>query len=535
MVLMDSDNRIKAIIKKLAGRVELCKNFEDIIVVENPKMPSVAGVNMKTKELYINLSNDFLTFNELLNNIVGIMAHENGHNDNRLKVPCNYVIFDEHVKELKRHKIRLDDAKFWLNFVYDMEIHHQYNKRCYLKPKMQIALQEFITLTRNRVFEKSKDDLVLSLSYPTTNIQKKVKSIIEDRNITVVEKVIKLIKATQDKKGKGKGKGIKVSKITVIIEGSDNEDDNGKNNDKSKKVKAVRIKHDIEQEHGKNELINKLKSIGFSEEEIMQVLKRENISDEIDKIQYLEDSLKDIVPNLDNERSKQKTREKCKNGGYRINGYKRLSDISDITKNIEDMATIGKYDINDIRIPYKISRMARCNMLILRDTSASINCSPINKMVRDITVTLIKMAKKNRYKIGIVDFHSHVEPIYDKSGNILTDNYNMLLLDSMDFKLGSSTRLTEAIKFVNDEIIGKNKDIPLNVFIITDGEVNYEEGVKFNGNNIVVRGICTLKNDDSEIHPHFRNTVIKDNKGKIYKVYHSTINKLITELVKDAE
>jgi hypothetical protein len=394
-------------------------------------------------------------------------------------------------------------------------------------------------MVRNKVFEKDPKDLILSMEYPTTKEQKKVKKIIENRNLDVIQKISKLAK---DKKlnqpqGQGKGKAPSKTLITEMI-ADDSESDNKSKKEKPEqkketKAKGVRIKREIEKENQKNELVERLSNLGLNIEEINEVLQRKDVSDIVAKIECLENSMKDILPNLELEMSKEKTNERSKDVGHRINGYKRINDFSDLSRNVEDMVTVGEFDMEEVRIPYNIDRKCKGNILIIRDVSGSVSSPPMDKLVRDVTVSLIQIARKKQHKVGVVDFHSKVEPIYDKNKQILTSNYNVLLLDSMKFKMGYSTLLSKAIEFINEEIVKKNPSIPLNVFIITDSMVDYDEdNMKIKGKTNVVGLWVTEKDEEKYLCKTFER-IIKENNGKLFMISEESKDAMLTKLIRN--
>jgi len=531
------DKRVKGLVKQLAQRIDLCRNFKDIVVVNDPKMPSMAGVNAKTGELFINLGNGIMSFEELSKCITGVVVHEAIHLDSRFSSPSDWKTFQQHRKSMKRRKLLNEKGMFWQNLVYDFEIHYQLNKRGQIKPKFQRELRGFLTMTRNKVFEKDPTDLVLSMEYPTTKEQKKVKKIIEDRNLDIIQKISKLAKDRKLNQPQEKGKTPSRTLITEMVENdseNDSKDKKGKSEQKKEtKAKGVRIKKEIEKENQKNELVERLSNLGLSVEEINEVLQRKNVTDIVAKIECLENSMKDILPNLELEISKEKTNEKSKDIGHRINGYKRINDFSDLSRNVEDMVTVGEFDMEEVRIPYNIDRKCKGNILIVRDVSGSVSSPPMDKIVRDVTIAVIQIARKKQHKVGVVDFHSKVEPIYDKNKQILTTNYNILLLDSMKFKMGYSTLLSRAIEFINEEIVKKAPDVPLNVFIITDSMVDYdEEKMKIKGKTNVV-GLWVTKISEEKYLDKTFEKIIKENNGKLFMISEENKEAMLTKLIRN--
>jgi Mg-chelatase subunit ChlD len=531
-MFMDNPNpKHERIIKHLAKNFSIVKNFEDICVTKTD-MPTVAFVNIKDRILYINLNSKIMDFDEIMKCLNGMITHENGHLDKRFKVPSDVKTRLSHLEEIERLKI----PKEYLDFVYDMEIHYQYNIRKNISPRNRIDLQEFLTMTRNKVLNTNPKDLILSMEYPQTKEQSFVKSVIENRNLSVIEKAKRIYKAD-------KSKGKNITELTIIIDQKNDREGRGrvkgkkrgKNEGKIKKAieKSESIGKRIIKENKRKLAIEKLKSMGFSNEEINELLEKHDISDIISKVDYLEDSFKSVIPDLENRLSKQRTKEKIESKGQRINGYKRLNDYSKVTENIEDFITTSKHDIDDMRIPYKVDRKRSGTVVLLRDTSGSMTEETIGKMARDITITLIKLAQKNRHKVAVIDFHSVVQPIEDSKGNVLTTQYNRLMLESMSFKSGYSTRLAHALHYV-DKLIKENnlKDIPINIFIITDSYVDYNEDLSKLKNAKKVNMVGLWLDVDSDIIDDNLESTIKANNGKVYHI-NRIKDKLVTVLHKE--
>jgi len=524
--MRSDDIRVKKLVKKLAKNIDICRIFGDIVVVNDPDMPSIAGVNPKNNTLFINIGNKFFTFGELLSCIEGVIVHEAGHNDFRLGCPHNFETFNLHKKMIKNLG---EKGMVWLNIVYDFEIHYQYNKRGYIKPKYQRKLKQFLTLARNKVFKKSPNDIILSMEYPDTKEQKMVKRVIEDRNLTVIEKVKKLAKSRklnppkQSKTVMSKNGKLKYPSKTPITEMLES-----KNNNKNK-TKALSIINDIENKRKENHIRKKLSRFGLSLAEIDAVLKRYSGKELVKNIKALDNVMTNILPNMEHEASIEKTKKKSKDRGSRINGYKRMTDVTDVTKNVEDFVTVGEYDLNEVRIPYKIDRKCKGNVVIVRDVSGSVSVEPVATIVRDVTVSLIQLAKKKQHKVCVLDFHSEVEPIRDSKNNLLTSEYNLLLFDSMQLKQGYTTRLNKAIEFINENIVKDN--IPLNVFIVSDGFTGKTDCL-IKGNKINLVGIIVSEVDDEKMISGFEKT-IQANKGKIYMIRNNNEKELISKLAKD--
>ena len=536
------DAVINEIVEKLAKRMKICNSFNDIVIIRDKKFPFPAGVNIETKELIINLDNQFMSPDDIINHIEGLAIHEMGHCDLRLGIPANIETSKEHHKALKRKRINKEKAHEWLNVAYDLEIHYQYNHRNFIKPKLQRKLKNFLTYTRNMCFEMNPTDIILSVEYPQTDEQKFVKKIIEDRSLSIVEKVSKLAKNRKLNQQNSPSK----TQITQLI-GGDTPQKQGKKKSGKKKgsqksigkgkqnkqpqpnlSKGIKIKKKIQDKNKENEIISEMKSLGFSMEETDMALKKIDKNDIVDAIYNLKESFNTVLPNFEHEMSRQKTNALSKDIGNRMNGYRRLNDVSDLTKNVEDMVTVGQYDINEVRIPFRVDRKCKANVLVVRDTSGSVCSPPIDKMVRDITVALIQIAKKNRHKVGVIDFHSSVDAFRDKKNNIITTDYNPLLLESMLFKQGYSTRIDLAIDFINKKIVEKHKDIPLNVFIVTDGCFHdVEQTIKAKKVNVV-----GFQVDSSYGYKAFPK-LIEKHKGKMFNVKKENHNELVSKLIKD--
>ncbi|MFQ6118326.1 MAG: hypothetical protein ACE5KE_00400, partial [Methanosarcinales archaeon] len=279
---------------------------------------------------------------------------------------------------------------------------------------------------------------------------------------------------------------------------------------------AVSIKEEIEIKHKKGKIEKKLKSFGFSDYEIKNILQKKTLTDLISKIEHLENTFNDILLDFDKAITKSKTKNHLKSFGNRINGYRKIRDISEITENIEDFILVGDYDINDIYVPIKIQRKSKGLIVLIRDTSGSVSDIPLSKIARDLTISLIKLAKIKGFKIGVLDFHSEVEPILDSKGKFITNEYNLIMLDSMKFKDGYSTILNNAIKYVNEQIKKENlENESINIFVISDSYVD-KVSEKFNFKKLNL--ICIdFDINISETHKNFID-FCKDNNGKMFKI-----------------
>lgn len=523
----------KKIIETIAKKSELILNFDDVMVFSNSKMP-LAFYNVENRTLYINTNSEILSFKKLLSHLEGIITHETGHSDSRLLVPYNLENAKRYLEFCKKKKI----DKSLLNFVCDMEIHYQYNSAKFIKPIQRLKLIKFLTEIRNYCFELDKNDLILSLNYQFTNEQKGVKKIIEDRNIGILEKVEKISKIVK------RGKQKMPTEITGLILGSD---ENGKGKGKGKKDKSIKnaksIRKQVEKRGEEGEIAEKLSNMGFSNAEIKALLDRENKEDLLEKIGHLDKSFNTILPSIEEANTKEKTNERTHSKGYRLNGYHKIRDITEVTENVEDLVTIGKYDFNDIHIPTKIDRKQVGIVIILRDVSGSIGGGNLAKLVRDTTVGIIQLAKRKSHRIGVVDFHSDVEPIRDSNREILTREYNTLMLDSMKFKYGYSTRLSKALDFINNLVKEKNmQGIPINIFIVSDGYVDETGKFDFVSKRVNLIGIWCRKfygdKEDDALPTDIENVdrdfieLFKNNDGKIYQIARNS-GKLLMLLMKD--
>jgi Mg-chelatase subunit ChlD len=441
-----------------------------------------------------------------------------------------------------------------MNLVADMEIHQQYLTQKKIKPIQRLKLMKFLTEMRNIVFEQDKTNIAIAMTYPITDEQKKVKEIIENRNISMNEKA----KRVNDllKKNPQNQKQEIVCMTGLIIPDKKKEDDGkgkkkksdgkgkskGKNDKSPLPQKAKSIKREVNKKGQDAVIKQELTSMGFSDAEITELLEKEDRDELLTKVENLKDSFKNMLPTLEESYSREKTKEKLDSKGHRFNGYHKMRDIREVTDNVEDLVTIGQYDLNEIHVPTNVDRKRVGMLIVLRDVSGSIGQGKLAKKVRDVTVGLIQMAQKNGHRIGVVDFHSDVEPITDAIGKCLTRDYKKLLLDSMLFKFGYSTRLDKAFNYVNKVIESeKLADIPLNLFIITDGEVDYND-IQFKARKVKVTGlVCQdyFNEEKTAKEPtdigHVSNNflrVIERFKGKLYEITADR-EKLFTHLLKD--
>jgi Mg-chelatase subunit ChlD len=539
----------KQLIEVLAKKSELIKNFADVKVFSEADK-GIVCVNMEDRNLYLNMASKDMPFKSLLKHIEAIITHENGHLDERLLVPSNLEMGQIYTEYCKKNEIPHE----LLNLVCDMEIHQQYLTQKKIKPIQRLKLMKFLTEIRNMVFEQDKTNIAIAMTYPITEEQKKVKEIIESRNIDIREKIKRvndllkknpqnqkkeitcitglIIPDRQKKDGEGKGKGKQKNK--------------GKQKGKKEKSplpqKSKSIKNEVTQKGQDATIRQDLASMGFSDAEIEELLQREDRGELLTKVENLKDSLKNMLPTLEESYSREKTKEKLDSRGHRFNGYHKMRDIREVTENVEDLVTVGQYDLNEIHVPTNVDRKRVGMLIVLRDVSGSIGQGKLAKKVRDVTVGLIEMAQKNGHRIGVIDFHSDVEPIKDAHGKVLTREYRKLLLDSMLFKFGYSTRLDKALNYIN-RVVEEEKliDVPLNVFIITDGQVDNVD-IKLISKKVKVTGLLCREyyNDEKDnteptkleyVNSSFT-SVIARFKGKLYEITADR-EKLFTHLLKD--
>jgi len=523
MELNNNKTQEKIIIEKLAKNVDLIKNFKDIFLCESSQ-EWLAYTDVKNKTLYINLNQKTFDFPTLVKILDGLIIHEYGHLDKRLKAPSTTKRFEQILRKIK--KVNKD----LLNILFDFEIHHQYLRNKRIKTSYRRKLKVLISEVRDYALEKFKKDklkhplneIVLSLSYPETDFQKQVKKIVENRNYSIVKKykeIEKLLKKRFKDYGKGKGK-FSFTEHGIGEPTEEDKKEEGKGKKSKVKIRNKRsIKREIEDEHKKQEVKDRLKHIGgFSDEEVNYLIEKHNVDDLIMMCERLEETLKHILPDINMYDSKQKTRERLKSFGFRLNGYRRIRDISEVVNNVEDLVTIGKYDINGINIPLRIKRKTKGTIIILRDVSGSVSDEPLSRWIRDLTVSLIMFARKKGYRIGVCDFSSNVYPIRDRKGKFLTDDYKILMIESMLFKYGWSTLLSKALRFVNEEIKKEGLDkTNVNIIIITDSYVDNCDDVKIETKKKV--NMIGLWCDEYAEKPDDEfMKLIKRYEGKIYKI-----------------
>ena len=234
--------------------------------------------------------------------------------------------------------------------------------------------------------------------------------------------------------------------------------------------KSYSIKWRIEDKANQLKAKEKLMSLGFSAEECELLLSRYSAEECLSRIKNLEESLDLVDSILPRELTKSTLYNRRTPNGYRINGYRKIFDYDEVVENVEDLATNPIPD--DIEVPAKIRKKSHGIIAILRDTSGSVSSPPFDKNLRDITVSLIKIAKKFHYLVGVIDFHSQPELILDSKGNLFTDEYNIVLFDSMNLKHGFATCLNPAFRKLKEHLESENlEEENLNLFLITDGFV----------------------------------------------------------------
>ncbi|MGD9381202.1 MAG: hypothetical protein PVI03_02045 [Candidatus Thorarchaeota archaeon] len=481
---------IGAVIKRLAEDMELVRKFNSINVLHSENKGFLACVNMHDRGLYINASNDFMTASDLVRTIRGLVLHETGHLNDYIAVPSSKEIGIKHMKQLKKAKA---DPGI-LNWVYDLEIHYQANEKGLFNQADQLALREFLSAVRGSMEKVEPNSPLLCMEDgPKNEFQEKVKAIIENRGRGVVWKakeIDKLWKKEGPKHGQGKckncngtgktkgkdgkpekckecdGKGQKGGrKLTVVV--VDNEQME-KLAGKHHKVKDITKK--IEGEAELKELQEKVERAGISAGTIQETVRYfERIGDPIGNMEELAQSLVDMMK-FDSGFLKSTTSEE--KTGSRLNGIRPMRDIHEVTENVEQLVTEGKYDIESIKIPRKIKRKQKGYAFIIRDVSGSISFSDVSKVVRDATMFILSECKKAKHKVCVIDFDTDTYTLTDRDGNEISERHEELLCKSSYLKVGGGTNLGVAIDKLNI-LIEKEKlrDIPINVYVITDSEI----------------------------------------------------------------
>ncbi|RKZ09931.1 hypothetical protein DRQ25_04705 [Candidatus Fermentibacteria bacterium] len=437
----------------------------------------------------------------------GIVVKNCGHLDSRLRVPATAEINKEIIDLCKDEEGNYSHDL--LNIVFDMEIHFQYNIRGRAKVSHRRKLREMLTLLKSKL---PPEDLLLCFEFQETEVQRGAKEIMSDRTIPVVEKY-RRIYALLEEKGQidedGEvGEGLQ--SITDVVGGvGGGERDEGIGNGEgggekpsgeggdsvseasSLDEESTSIKGDIENKAKEKNIMSKLEGLGFSDAEINTLIEEKDVDDLLMIIEHLEKSFSRVLPDLYSREGKEKTREHIRGKGNRMNGFRKMRDIDEITENPEDLITVGQYDLEEIRIPQKVRRKNKSIVFILRDVSGSVSSEPLSRIMRDTTVAIIEIAKKRGCQIAVMDFSTDTHPIKDSRGKILTKEYGTILAKSMLFKTGTSTILSKALKRT-DQIIEeeKQKENNINIFIITDSYIDNCNKTEMTAKKINMVGLC---------------------------------------------
>jgi len=476
------------IIFEIAKRSELIENFRDVKIFSQNKCMSLFGeqdeedskifafTDSKNKNLFINANLDEAQ-------ILPLITHEVGHLDRRLKSPKGMEDF--YLEVIKSN----EDLKQILNYVFDMNIHIKYSKM--IPNSYNSLLRKFLTEQRNRIYKKDSSNLILALEYPKTSLQKEVKIIMFDKKMRDLEKAKKILKLLKKKKnqGKGKGKGSQGSGSIKRLTYTETRTLLGDKERARLSRNSESIKGEIKQaSENIKDLREKMASLGFSNEQgerIISIIKA-------DDIKYFAENLlrvKDMF--LLSEKTYTKIRERNKKNlkefGKMI-GYRRMRDVNDLLKNPIDTLLLSDYDLNNIRIPkFQDNKQRTTNLVVIRDTSGSLSSEPINSIVRDLVVSMLYLAKKSNYKVGVIEFDTNAEVILQDGDlkNEIGKDYQTLILKSLFNKYGGSTNLSLAIKKLN-KIIEKYKltNEFFNVVILTDRETDNAEKIKVSDNKL---------------------------------------------------
>jgi len=502
------------LIFEIAKRSELISNFNDIRVVDESE-DTIAYTDSRTKTLYIN---ENMVKEDEVNPLI---THEFGHIDRRLKSPKG--LEDFYVGCIKKNP----NLKDVLNFVFDMNIHIKFER---LVPfSFKIQLDAYLTELRNKCYQLDKDSLILSLVYPKMFLQLSVKDILLNTKLSDLQKadlILRLIKK-ENNSGKGKGKNKKDNSQDSDSLGnsgkSGNKGESGKrklsdkefkdlikrlcdtktkcildkDEVKSKKRNSESIKESIQLSAKQlKELRDKLKELGYSSQQIEMAIS-EMKSNQIDYFIKNLDSLKDILKLSEKAYVKQKElkKKRIKDWGKLI-GYRRIKDVSDLMKNPIDTILLANYDLNSIRIPkFLDDKHKTTNVFIIRDVSGSLSSYPINDVVRDVVVSVIGLAKRNKYKCGVIEFHSTSNILKSRDNLEISRDYDTLILKSLANKMGYSTCLSLAIKDLN-RIIKKFKleGEDNNVIVITDRYTDLGEKIEVKEDKLKLIILSTEKN-----------------------------------------
>ena len=524
--------RIERIVEKIAKNTQIADNFEDIRVLNaDSGSKALACCDVKRKIAYLNPYTDILDDKEFRKVVVPLLIHEMGHIEKRIASPAT----DENDKMIVE-QCKDDEGKYshdLLNIIMDMEIHFQYNIRKRLKVSHRAILKELLTMTREKLGE---DNILLCFEYDSP-LQLAVREVIADRTLSLHEKYKRVHKILDDKgkigedgnpkgmpgisdmvrPGEGEGDGSEGDKEG---EGGESEGEGegkgeGKGKDGGLDSKSQSVKGKIDEKGEENKVREQLRAMGFSDKETDALIEERSVDDIVEMIEHLTKSFDRVLPDLYEKNGRERVREHIRSAGDRLNGYRKIRDMDEITQNIEDFVTVGEYDLDEIRIPVKIKRKSKSIVFIIRDVSGSVSSEPLDRIMRDATVALIKIAQQRKYRVAVMDFSTQVNPLRDSRGKVLTNEYNILLAKSMLFKTGSSTILTKALakvdEVIEDEELRKNN---VNVFIITDSLVDDCSKAKIEANKVKMVGLWAK---EGRIVDNFTD-LVKRFKGKIYEI-----------------
>lgn len=543
--------RIDRIVERIARNSEIIKNFEDVrIMSRDSECPALAMCDVKEKVLFLNPYTDEVSDIEFLKCLEGLIVHENGHIDRRLSAPATPKRAEKMMKQCIDEKGGYSHDL--LNIILDMEIHWQYNRKRRVKPSQQRALKELLTIIKSTLPE---EHILMCFEYDS-DMQKEVREVISNRGLSIPEKYHKIYKildkngqiakggampnqrpltdtigfgegegqgeegeSEEDSEGKGKGKGKgqkKKKKETKRDKKVKAEQDKEQRKAEQIKEGSQSIKDVVKKKSKENEIRDMLSSMGFSDAEIDALIEEVNVDDLIAMIEHLKKCLDRVLPDLTAKSGRNKVRETIRSKGDRINGFRKIKEVDEVIDNIEDFVTVGEYDIEEIRVPIKVRRRTKSIVFIVRDVSGSVSDEPLSRIMRDVTVSLIKLAQKKRHRIAVMDFSSDVYPIKDSRDKILTSEYNVILAKSMLFKTGYSTLLSKALRRINEVIEAENlKDNNVNVYIISDSYVDVCKDVKVDAKKVNMVGLWAEYG--SGVNDNF-STLIKEHRGRLYKI-----------------
>lgn len=540
-----------------AYRFSFSSSDIDIVKVENVRKKRVS----KTRNVY-NLSVAD-TNNYIVN---GLVVKNCGHINRYLGVPGTKERGVEHGKNVKKGK----GDPGALNWVYDLEIHFQAIEKGVFSKGDQLELMDFLSVTRASMEKAEPTSPMLCMeSGPKTELQEKVKVITDDRSKGVVKKAIevsKLWEQHQKQKGsgdggsQGSGQGGGKGKCTCKEEGKEpGTCDHCKRSREGRKLTVVvygdedmrkvagehhaveEITGKIEDESKIKELSDKVIKCGINKGTVEDVVKHfKRTGRPLERMGELLKSLKDMLTVDSGFLRSTVTEEKS---GSRLNGVRPIRDIHEVTENVEQLATDGRFDLEGVRIDKKVKRRQKGYVFIIRDVSGSICDEHVSKVVRDSTMYLIGECKKAKHKVCVIDFNTDSYAIVDKKGKEVTDEHEELLCKSTYLKAGGGTELGVAIDRMNS-IIKKNglEDIPINIYIITDsgisdyhrfrgGKVEHISKVKiqhnkYNLNGLVYNESIGSKHDVDEAFRRF----MKANHGRTFFIELDDTKKLVKGL-----